>query len=76
MAKNKIKVKVIKDKYAGFKYNVQVWRSADGKNFYYSGYGRFCKDKKEVKAYIKAVYQTWYKDGYILPGRDFKYGKK
>jgi hypothetical protein len=43
--------KIIKLKYnsAGYKYNVQLWR-----NSYYTGNGRFIKDKVELKRYIKA----------------------
>lgn len=63
--KEQIKVKVIKGDYGlheEFKYNVQIWKSINyGRTFYYTGTGKFCRTKKEVKAYIKSVYQTWYK---------------
>ena len=37
----------------GNAYNVQEWTSTDGKNFYYCGFGRFCKTQEEAKEYIK-----------------------
>ena len=37
----------------GYMYNVQRWSSVDGgKNFYYCGYGKYCKTEEEAREYI------------------------
>lgn len=37
-----------------YNYNVQEWRSVDGgNNFYYCGFGKYCKTFEECREYIK-----------------------
>lgn len=47
------KTRIEKNKYnKEYPYNVQMLHSMDnGKTFFYCGYGRFCKNKKEVEFY-------------------------
>lgn len=34
-----------------FPFNVKIYISFDGKEFYYTGNGKFCKNKSEVETY-------------------------
>lgn len=37
----------------GYRYNVVVLLSLDGRNYYYAGIGRFVHDLKEANEYVK-----------------------
>lgn len=37
----------------GYNYNVMVWNSLDGVNFYHCGIGKYCKTEKEAAEYIE-----------------------
>lgn len=53
------KAKIDKTDYCDFPYNVQIWQSIDyGKNWYYCGWGRFCKTLEEANNFAyKALNQ-------------------
>ena len=50
----KTKAKIIKSNNEQYPYNVQLSYSEDGKNFYYSGVGRFFKTHNEAIEYAKS----------------------
>ena len=45
---NKVKIINLKDNSQGYKYNVQIWV-----NGYYTGNGRFFKNRREAIAYAR-----------------------
>ena len=49
----KVNVYKLKNPIEEFKYNVQILFSSDGTNWYYCGFGRFCKTIEEVESYKK-----------------------
>lgn len=44
----KAKIITMVDGFCGCRYNVQKWMSRDGKDWWYGGFGRFCKTKDEA----------------------------
>ena len=38
-----------------YNYNAQVWLSLDGKNYYYTGHGKFFRTEAEAIAYKEEV---------------------
>lgn len=49
------KVIELKDNINGFKFGVQILTSNDGK-YVFTGIGKLCKSKKEVKDFIDSYY--------------------
>lgn len=50
------KSKILKTNNREYPYNVQIWNSLDGgKNFCYTGNGKFCKTKIEADSYAKQL---------------------
>lgn len=39
----------------GYNYNAQIWKSLDGKNFFYCGFGKYFKTREEAEAYKKQI---------------------
>lgn len=54
----KYKFKIIKTNDTPYKYNVQIWYKYDN-NYFYNGFGKFCKTLKEIKEYKKEYKQIY-----------------
>nr|DAP73887.1 MAG TPA: hypothetical protein [Caudoviricetes sp.] len=39
----------------GYNYNAQIWRSIDGKKFYYCGFGKYFHTLSEAESYKKEI---------------------
>ena len=39
----------------GYNYNAQIWRSIDGKKFYYCGFGKYFRTLEEAEEYKKEI---------------------
>ena len=54
MLKRKYNIDRIDNPVDGYGYNVQVFMTVDGENFYYCGIGKFCKTEQDAQDYITA----------------------
>ena len=42
-----------------YSYNVQIFRSLNGRDWFYTGQGRYCRSWQEVRQYLEASRLRW-----------------
>lgn len=43
----------------GYSFNVQIFRSLNGREWFYTGCGRYCRNWQEVQQYLKKAHLRW-----------------
>ena len=52
------KAKIVTTENVEYPYNVQIWTSVDGNDWYYSGNGKFCKTLEEAESFANQI-ERW-----------------